>query len=260
MSKVYVYESCIPIVQISNKKTQVIQTEKLSFTNVPSTIFKDENNLCWVYIGEFESSYLPPQDVFVVKYGGNFFKSDIPVLFPTCDSCQVVTITACTEVFYNATRCDDNTSVVVKVCNVGPTSSSIKLLPTVGQICGIINPNGDDFCVTLTSTTEQTSTEYSIITPAWETYTCDTCPLYKSYTINSCDGIITGITVYNFVKSDTLSIGTVVNITSNNVCYVVTSYNGIVSDYKFGSGQIPQITQSFSTCNECLINYYNTKK
>jgi len=257
MSKVYVYESCSPIVQITNKKTQVIQTNKLTNTNIPATFFKDNYGYCWIYIGEFESSYIPPQNVFSITYSGNFF-GNTSVLFPSCDICQVTKITACTEVYFSSTRCDDNTDVVVKVCNVGPDNTQTKLLPTVGQVCGVLNPVGDDFCVTLNSVVGPTNTDYSIITPAWEDYTCNTCPLYKSYIVNSCNETTTGITVYDYVTSDTISNGMVVNV--DGVCYTIISYEGVISDYRFSEINTPLIFQSFSTCDDCIINSYNTKK
>jgi hypothetical protein len=259
MSKIYLYQSCLPIVSVTNQLTQVVQTEKISFTNLPGTIFKDVNGYCWDYLGEYENNYLPPDNVFVVKYSGNFFEKTgiLPtIVFPTYDSCNFTTLSTCTEIYYTGTRCDSGNTVVVKTCNVGPKTGVIKLLPTVGQVVGISNPDGDDFCVTLVSITSTTETEYLINTPAWESYDCTTCPLYKTYIANSCDGLISGLTIYDKVTSLTLSSTTSVNI--NTTCFEIVSYEGIVSEYNYNEFTTPTIIQSFSTCDDCLLNYYNT--
>ncbi len=255
MAKVHVYQSCTPIVQMTNKKTQVIQTEKLVNTNIIGTIVKDKNNYCWYYLGEFESSYIPPTDVFSIKYSGNFFKSQILPIFSTEENCLITKINECQKVYYNAIRCDNNDTVVVSVCNYNVENSTIKFLPDLGQICGIYNSNGDDFCVTIISQSDVIETNYEIITPFWYDFNCTTCPLYKSYTVSSCNNMITGITMYDGVNNTIVPNNN--TIIMNGTCYIINSYDGIVCDYRFGDIVFPTIVESFGTCNDCFIKLYN---
>jgi len=261
MSKVYVYESCEPLVKITNKLTQVVQTERLRFTSIPNTIFKDSNGKCWNYIGEFGSDYIPNPDIFTVNYNGNYFEKNQTLqssIFPTYDDCLTITLSACSLTFFNATRCDSGTTVNVKVCDVGPVNGSVKLLPTVGQVCGIYNPNGDDFCVTLNSKISEVDTDYEIITPGWENYDCNSCPNFKTYIVNNCNTSISGITIYDFVNSDTLSASTAVTTYIDNSCYNIVSYEGISIVCGYNSSNTPVISQTFNDCEKCTLNFYKT--
>jgi hypothetical protein len=258
MSVVYIYQSCSPVASYTTYNTQIIQTSKLDFTNLPNTFFKDSVGNCWNYLGESNDSYIPPTDVLSINYNGNYFTNVIDIVYPTCESCQLTNVSPCAVIVFNATTCDSGDTVYVKVCNVEPISGTLKLMPTVQQVVGVNNPNGDDFCVTLNSIVTSTiETEYEINTPAWNDYTCTTCPLYKKYIVDACDGSVSGLTVYGSTAS-TLDISSVVNLDIDNICYTIISYEGIVSEYNYTEGITPTITQIFDTCDNCLINYYNT--
>ena len=259
MSKVYIYESCSPLATFASKNSQVIQSEKVEFTNLPNTIFKDGDGNCWNYFGEYDNGYISLDNVFPINYSGNYFTNVVDIVYPDCNSCLLTRTSPCVITYFSATRCDSGTTEYVKVCNVGPISGPTKLLPTVQQVVGIKNPSGDDFCVTLNSVISEVDTDYEIATPAWETYDCDTCPIYKTYIGDSCDGSVIGLKIYAPATSTTLSATTSVSLVTNNTCYVITSYEGIEVEYNYESGVTPTVWQTFLNCNNCLIDYYNTQ-
>jgi hypothetical protein len=252
---IYLYESCIPTLTNATKKTQIGQTYKLEYTNIANTIFKDSIGNCWNYLGEYESSYIPPDNVFYIFYSGNFLTNTIEIGYPDCNSCQATITSNCVFTYYVGVRCDNGGSVNVKVCNVSPTGT-LKLVPTIGQVFGVRNPSGDDFCVTIVSTSPFVDTEYQISTPAWKDYTCDTCPLYKSYLVDSCDGYSTNMRVYQYYTNPTIPEYTAVDLNVDDVCYVIKSYEGITCEYAYNETTTPTIIQTFISCNECLINFY----
>jgi hypothetical protein len=261
MSKVYVYESCEPLVKVTNKLTQIIQTERVEFTFTVGTIFKDNVGKCWNFIGEYESDYIATPDVFSVNFTGNYFNKNKKIsanIFPTYDDCLTTNLSACTEVFYLAKRCDSGTTVNVKICNVGPLNGNIKLLPTIGQICGVNNPEGDDFCVVLESQVAGIETNHEIITPAWQEYDCENCPSLKSYVANSCDGNVTGVTIFDYSSSNTLSASTVVRSYKDGQCYEIISYDGIKIVYGFTLSNSLFVSQVFENCENCVLNNLKT--
>lgn len=247
----YIYESCSSLSSNSTKKTRVIQTTKLDFTNLPETIFKDESGNCWRYVGTSDNSYFPSDDVFFINFSGNYFTNSVNIVYPSCDDCNLNIVSSCTITYFSATKCDDSTIVNVKVCNVGPSVGITKLLPTVGQVCGIKNPSGDDFCVTLNTVITDVETSYEIITPAWKDYSCDTCPKYKVYKVNSCDGFITDYYIYDNYNSTTIEPLTVVSIDTDDNCYIISSYEGIQVEYKYELNVSPKIIKTYSSCNSC---------
>lgn len=258
MSKVYIYQSCSPVATNATKNTQVIQTEKVYFTDIVDTIFKDSQNNCWTYFGEYENDYVPPTNVFPINYDGNYFSSSSNIVYPTCSDCQITNVGNCEVIYFSATECVSGNTVYVKVCNVGSSSTTLKLLPTVGQVVGIRNPTGDDFCVTLNSQISYVNTDYEITTPAWENYTCSDCPLFHKYTVDSCDNNVSGLTVYESTTVSARTVGSSVSLQNSEECYVITSYEGIFAEYNYQQGITPTIFQGFTTCNDCLLNYYNT--
>ena len=260
MSKVYVYESCEPLIKVTNKLTQVVQTERLRFTYTQGTIFKDNGGICWNFIGEFESDYMSNPEVFTVNYKGNYFEKTGNLssnIFPTYDECLTTNLSSCTQTYFSATRCDSGNTVNVRVCNVGPTNGNVKLLPTIGQTCGVYNPSGDDFCVRLNSQISEVETEYEIITPGWLNYDCINCPSLKTYMANSCDGSITGVTIYDYLTSQTLSDNTVVSTFTNKGCYEIISYEGIKIIYGYNISNSYFISRTFNNCESCQINNLN---
>jgi len=258
---VYIYQSCSPLATFSTKVTQVIQTERVSITDYPGLIFKDKTGICWTYLDRYEDNYIPPSNVFNVTHQGNIFENDSmlnQIYYHDCDSCFLTQVSGCTEIYFSAERCDDKTNVVVKECNVGPTVGTLKLTHNVGDVCGVMNPNGDDFCVTLNTQIYNVDTEYEIITPAWKYYDCDSCPTHKTYSVNSIDNLVQDFKVFAPTTSDTLLTGTSVNLNVSDLCYLVSSYDGIKINYLYNSDTDPTINQVFTTSADCMINYYNT--
>ena len=258
---VYVYESCSPISFSSPLNTQIIQNEKVSFTNVEGTIFKDTLGNCWNYQGRFESDYIAPPTVNAVTYEGNYFSGGPTTVYPTCEDCQVVPVFTCNYVYFNASRCDNGQNVVVAACDLGAGTAlnsggfdlgTILLTPVVGQTHSISVPNGDDYCVTLNSTTTSVSNPELIATPAWGNYTCSTCPIYKTYYANACDGSAQNVLIYAPANSTTLTVGTAVTVDINSTCYTIISYEGIQTEIYLVPGITPQLSQSFITCQECF--------
>ena len=258
---VYVYESCSPISFSSPLNTQIIQNEKVSFTNVEGTIFKDSAGNCWNYQGRFEPDYIAPPTVNAVTYEGNYFSGGPTTVYPTCEDCQVVPVFTCNYIYFNASRCDNGQNVVVAACDLGGGTAlnsggfdlgTILLTPVVGQTHSISVPNGDDYCVTLNSTTTSVSNPAIIATPAWANYTCSTCPIYKTYYANACDGSAQNVLIYAPANSTTLTVGTAVTVDINSTCYTIISYEGIQTEIYLVPGITPQLSQSFITCQECF--------
>jgi hypothetical protein len=257
---VYVYESCFPLAIKTTYKTQIIQTQKVSFTNVEGTIFKDSSLNCWTYLGRFDSDYIAPPEVNPISYEGDYFTGVQSTTYPTCEDCKTVVTPPCTLIYFNATRCDNGQNVVVSSCDFGSGTAlnsggfflgNLNLTPYVGQTHSISVPNGDDFCVTLTSITTSAPNSYSIATPAWSNYTCSTCPIYKTYYVNACDGSAQNVLIYAPSNSATLSVGTAVTVDINATCYTIVSYEGIQTEANLLPGITPQFSQSFATCQEC---------
>lgn len=260
MNKVYVYESCQPIVKVTNKLTQVLQTIKIPYIDSVNTIFQDFSGFCWKYIGEFDEGYISNPKFFSVKFSGNYFEKNAQLLnrtFPTENDCLTIKLDNCRNVFFLAQRCDNSVEVLVKGCNTKFSNTSINFSYQIGQICGIYNPNGDDFCVKLVEYTDSNDTDLVIVTPSWKNYNCENCPTYKKYNSDSCNTSNSGITIYDYVKNVTYSATTSASL-SDGSCYNIISYEGIkiVNGYDTPNSLI---YQNFSTCQNCLLNFYKYK-
>jgi len=261
---VYVYESCFPLTTYTTNKTQIIQTQKVSFTNAEGTIFKDLVGNCWTYQGRYASDYIAPPTVETLNYSGNYFSGVQDTTYPTCQDCQTIVVPPCKLIYFNATRCDNGQSVVVAACDLGEGTASnsggfdlgtLTLTPYVGQTHSVAVPGGDDFCVTLTSSSSSVSNSYYIATPGWSQYTCTTCPIYKTYYVNACDGSAQNVLVYAPSGSQTLTPGSVISVDVNSTCYSVVSYEGIKTESLVLPGITPQLAQSFVTCQECFDTF-----
>lgn len=84
---VHVYQSCSPIAP-NVLNTQMIQTQVVSFANIPETIFKDTLGYCWTYIGRFDSTYIAPPTVVAITYDGNSFDGSLSLTYPDCITCE----------------------------------------------------------------------------------------------------------------------------------------------------------------------------
>jgi hypothetical protein len=167
----------------------------------------------------------------------------------------------CNYVYFNASRCDNGQNVVVAACDLGEGTAlnsggfdlgKLTLTPFVGQTHSVSVPNGDDYCVILNSTTTSVSNPAIIATPAWTNYTCSTCPIYKTYYANACDGSAQNVLIYAPANSTTLSVGAAVTVDINSTCYTIISYEGIQTEIYLLPGITPQLSQSFVTCQECF--------
>jgi hypothetical protein len=271
---VYVYQSCIPI---QNGKfqsvTQVIQTQKVSFVSEIGTTFKDLNNNCWSYIGRFDSSYIAPIDMNAVTFNGNFFDGSPSLTYPDCTSCETQPIDLClTYQYFNAQRCDNQEIIVVKSCYAEPTTLTfntfefgiagsftqlLDLNVKVGEFAVVSDPSGD-FCVSILSTASEQNTTFVAGTLAFSpTSNCSSCPVYRTYTANSCDGTQQNITILDLASATQLSIGTVVSTTISTTCYVIIGYTGIVANLFTSPTLTNFVSTSFGNCQEC-IDAFNT--
>lgn len=256
MNNYYIYESCGPLNSFSVKNSQIIQTQPISGVSLGNEIFKDEKGICWIFLGSFDESYVAPFNVFPVYFSGNYFSNIVNIKYPSCSECQSTVVSSCTETYFSAVRCDNSNSVNVKVCNVGPTVGNLKLQPTVGQTVGVKNLSGDDFCVTLLSQINAQNTDYEVITPAWENYNCDSCPLLKKYTADACDGSVSGVTVYTLSSTTTITVGYGVRINNDDMCYEIKSFDGLVVEYNTAQANSNFVTSVYSNCENCLITLY----
>lgn len=261
---VYVYESCSPIGK-NTVPTQIIQSEKVTFATEAGAIFKDSSNYCWTYLGRFLATYIAPQNVSPVTFNGNYFNGAPSLLYQTCESCETVPLSFCdTYLYWSGTRCDNGETVVVKSCYIDTTNLVINYFE-LGQF-GNITTNFDfnvkvndvvlgndgtvDFCMTIENSVVTQATNITVAKPLVST-NCGTCPVYKKYTANACDGSEQNVTIYAPSTSTTLSAGTFVSVTINTTCYTILSYVGIVADQFTTLGATKFVGDTFSDCETC---------
>jgi hypothetical protein len=261
---VYVYESCSPIGK-NTVPTQIIQSEKVTFATEAGAIFKDNSNYCWTYMGRFLATYIAPQNVSPVTFEGNYFDGSSSTLYNTCESCEALPVVTCDQYLYwSGTRCDNGQTVIAKSCYAAPIPIVVNTFefgfagsftqlwdinPQVGDFV-LGNDGTVDFCMSITSALSTQTTNITVAKPLTPV-TCLTCPVYKKYTANACDGSEQNVTIYALSTSPTLAIGTVVSTGLNTTCYTIISYDGLVID-QFTLPSITKFVQdTFSTCTTC---------
>jgi hypothetical protein len=274
---VYVYESCSPIGILASKKTQVIQTQSVSFPITVNQVFKDSMGNCWKYLGQFETSYIPPITVDSVNYNGNYFSTAINYAYNSCTECQtVVPLDPCTNyLYYNLQRCDNGDIIQGKACDLGSspltinffelgvfgsTTSSVNFNPTVGTTLVVYsydtnNNITDKFCATITSTSNTVTTSNILQVPLiGTTYNCNTCALYYKYQVTDCTNGGT-FDLYQHYTQTQLNVGQVIGVNENTNCYTVTSQLGLVYEQYLGAlligGTVFTYNQNYTDCNEC---------
>jgi hypothetical protein len=94
----YAYQSCIRIGGGRGTITQVIQTQPVSFTIAVNEVFKDNDGICWYYVGQFNTSYIPSPKVTPINFGGNYFTGVPSQTYTDCVTCA----TANTGTFGNS--------------------------------------------------------------------------------------------------------------------------------------------------------------
>jgi hypothetical protein len=81
---VYVYQTC-PEQEIT--PTEVIQTIPTQITLVVGQTFKDSNGICWTYVGQFNTTYIPTIGYLSISYSGDYFATAFTTIYPDCETC-----------------------------------------------------------------------------------------------------------------------------------------------------------------------------
>ena len=253
---VYVYESCTVVPSKIPRKTQVIQTQPVTFVGTEGRTFKSSDGVCWKYVGQFNTNYIAPLGIDSFTYEGNYFVDAINYVYQNCDECLAVTVVdPCVDyVYYTAQRCDNSEVINAKACDIviditvnffelgigGTQTSSTSLAPTVGQVVTVTsydtnNTITDQFCATILSIISEVNTSNIAGSTLFggSVYTCDTCPLYNRYTISTCnddDAQVTNFPLYVPYTVDLLNVGDVISVNENANCFTVITVEGLTTE------------------------------
>ena len=253
---VYVYESCTVVPSKIPRKTQVIQTQPVTFVGTEGRTFKNSDGICWKYVGQFNTNYIAPLGIDSFTYEGNYFVDAINYVYQNCDECLAIPVLdPCSNyIYYTAQRCDNSEIINAKACDIvieipinffelgiaGTQTSSTSLAPTVGQVVTVTsydtnNTITDQFCATITSIISKVTTSNIAGGTLFggSTYTCDTCPLYNRYTISTCnsdDAQVTNFPLYVPYTVDLLNIGDVISVNENANCFTVVTFEGLTTE------------------------------
>ena len=270
---VYVYQSCSPI-KPNTLNTQLIQTQVVSFANQPGAIFKDTQGYCWTYIDRFDSTYIAPPSVITVTFEGNYFDGSSSQIYSDCTTCETVAIQGTTYNYFNATRCDNGGTIVVKSIYTEPipitfstfefgiagtNTQFIDFNVVIGTIVTVSDPTGD-FCCTIDSVTTSQNTNYIVYKPLSTIVRCAECPTYRKYTANACDGSEQNVTIYTPASVAPFAFagsngGNIVSVTTTTTCYNIVNYDGIVTDYYINSNTTKFVIQGYADCQVCFESY-----
>ena len=253
---VYVYESCTVVPSKLPRKSQVIQTQPVTFVGTEGRTFKNSDGICWKYVGQFNTNYIAPLAIDSLTYEGNYFVNAINYVYQNCDECLAIPVVdPCVDyVYYNAQRCDNSEVINAKACDIvieipinffelgisGTQTSSTSLAPTVGQVVTVTsydtnNTITDQFCATITSIISEVNTSNIAGSTLFggSVYTCDTCPLYNRYTISTCnndDAQVTNFPLYVPYTVDLLNVGDVISVNENANCFTVITVEGLTTE------------------------------
>ena len=253
---VYVYESCTVVPSKLPRKSQVIQTQPVTFVGTEGRTFKNSDGICWKYVGQFNTNYIAPLGIDSLTYEGNYFVNAINYVYQNCDECLAIPVVdPCVDyVYYTAQRCDNSEVINAKACDIvieipinffelgisGTQTSSTSLAPTVGQVVTVTsydtnNTITDQFCATITSIISKVTTSNIAGGTLFggSTYTCNTCPLYNRYTISTCnsdDAQVTNFPLYVPYTVDLLNIGDVISVNENANCFTVVTFEGLITE------------------------------
>ena len=253
---VYVYESCTVVPSKLPRKSQVIQTQPVTFVGTEGRTFKNSDGICWKYVGQFNTNYIAPLGIDSLTYEGNYFVNAINYVYQNCDECLAIPVVdPCVDyVYYNAQRCDNSEVINAKACDIvieipinffelgisGTQTSSTSLAPTVGQVVTVTsydtnNTITDQFCATITSIISEVNTSNIAGSTLFggSVYTCDTCPLYNRYTISTCnndDAQVTNFPLYVPYTVDLLNVGDVISVNENANCFTVITVEGLTTE------------------------------
>ena len=253
---VYVYESCTVVPSKIPRKTQVIQTQPVTFVGTEGRTFKNSDGICWKYVGQFNTNYIAPLGIDSFTYEGNYFVDAINYVYQNCDECLAIPVLdPCSNyIYYTAQRCDNSEIINAKACDIvieipinffelgiaGTQTSSTSLAPTVGQVVTVTsfdtnNTITDQFCATITSIISEVNTSNIAGSTLFggSVYTCDTCPLYNRYTISTCnddDAQVTNFPLYVPYTVDLLNVGDVISVNENANCFTVITVEGLTTE------------------------------
>jgi len=255
----YVYSSCSSIAP-NVYPTYLIQTSQSPIQTIVGNQFKDNQGNCWTYEGRFEPNYIAPPLTVSQTFTGDYFAGQPPITFTACTDCQTIVIPPCSEIYFSATKCGTSDTVIVRACDLGPcqtlnfgiTTGQFCVTPQVGMTVGVFNTQGgDDFCVVLDSiVSAQPSTIY-VGTPAYAGFTFCSCPLYRVYKGNSCDGLSVDVAVYDSPSNPVIPNDKVVS--TDVGCYTITEYVGIKTVYPFLPGISALVNgPAVNDCPTCL--------
>ena len=255
----YVYSSCSAI-SPNVYPTYLIQSVQSPIQIIVGNQFKDNQGNCWTYEGRFEPNYIAPPLTVSQTFSGDYFAGQPSITFTACTDCQTIGFTLCTEIYFEATVCGTSDTVVVRACDFGPCQTLgigiggglFCLTPEVGMTVGVLNSQGgDEFCAVLNSiVSTQPSTLY-VATPAYAGFASCSCPLYRVYSANSCDGLNVDVSIYDLVTNPIIPDGKVVG--TDVKCYTITEYVGIKNVYPYIPGVFPLITTpALEDCPSCL--------
>ena len=268
---VYVFESCSPIGVKVPAITQVIQTEPVGFALVPTNIFKDEAGICWKFVGQFATNYIPPVGMNSFTFGGNYFATANSFVYTDCEVCEnIPALNPCdTLLYFGLTKCSDGTQLTATSCDLRD-SNGVSLVPPFGTSVVVVefDNNGfviDQFCAILSGQTAETQTNFTIsLPPTGFTYNCDTCPLYYRYLISTCNADqsqVVNFPMYSPRSVGLLPVGTVVGVNENANCWTIVLQDGLIEepylDTLVGLNEAYTYQQTFIDCNTCLGNQTN---
>ena len=266
---VYVYESCYALSTSTINKTQIIQTQQVSFTNAEGVIFKDNSGNCWTYLGRYNNDYIAPPTVNAVTYSGNYFSGVQNITYPTCQDCQTIVIPPSNLRYFSGTRCDNQQTIIVKSPYYEPISvtvntfeggnaslgtSYLDLNVQVGEIA-VGNDGTNDFCVTINSELGVQNTNYIVSkTIGTNISSCFVCPTYRTYLANACNGSEQNVTIYQPTSAPSFQAngGNYVSVTTTSTCYNVVSEGPIIVDYYISSNTAKFVIQGYADCQPCI--------
>ena len=279
---VYVYESCTVVPSKLPRKSQVIQTQPVTFVGTEGRTFKNSDGICWKYVGQFNTNYIAPLGIDSLTYEGNYFVNAINYVYQNCDECLAIPVVdPCVDyVYYNAQRCDNSEVINVKACDIvieipinffelgiaGTQTSSTSLAPTVGQVVTVTSYNTnnsitDQFCATITSIISEVTTSNIAGGTLFggSNYTCNTCPLYNRYTISTCnndDSQVTNFPLYVPYTVDLLNVGDVISVNENANCFTVITVEGLTTEPYLSVLTTNSLAYSYEAkyqdCNGCF--------
>ena len=279
---VYVYESCTVVPSKLPRKSQVIQTQPVTFVGTEGRTFKNSDGICWKYVGQFNTNYIAPLGIDSLTYEGNYFVNAINYVYQNCDECLAIPVVdPCVDyVYYTAQRCDNSEVINAKACDIvieipinffelgisGTQTSSTSLAPTVGQVVTVTsydtnNTITDQFCATITSIISEVTTSNIAGGTLFggSNYTCNTCPLYNRYTISTCnddDAQVTNFPLYVPYTVDLLNVGDVISVNENANCFTVITVEGLTTEPYLSVLTTNSLAYSYEAkyqdCNGCF--------